>query len=136
MNALKPRHSPAPPAGASLQPAGPLWRQVPVRDARGRPLSDFMLLLPGVRGRRAQRELWAAQLQAVLGEFGERVAFADLNLRLGLLWVSVQAEPGLNAEVALAIQRRLPGARLVGAQFAPPRRRAARLLARVRALLR
>ncbi len=53
------------------------------------------------------------QLQEVLVGFGERIQFADLNLRLGILWVTVVSEPGLCGEVADAIRARIEGARIL-----------------------
>jgi len=59
-----------------------------------------------------------AGLQAVLGDFKE-VVFADLNVSLNLLWVSVKAEPGIISDVAASIQHRVPEARIVTAQTRP-----------------
>ncbi len=135
MGTLQRHHERLPEAPQALEPAAPLWRHAPARDAAGKPLCDCMLLVPALRAGGLPRVLASAQLHAVLTEFGDRVVFADLNLRLGLLWVTVQSQAGLSAEVAGAIQQRLPGARLVGSYLQRPRRRGWRLLARVRALL-
>lgn len=59
----------------------------------------------------------AAALCRVCEAFGERILFADINRRTGVLWISVQANPGLCAEVAYAIQRELPQALTVGGQL-------------------
>ena len=72
-----------------------------------------MMLLPGLRGGVAAT-LVREQLQLILQGFGDRVLFADLNLRLGVLWVSVRGEAGLNAQVIEAIRARIAGARVVG----------------------
>lgn len=92
----------------------PLHERVPVRDEEGLPLGDFMVLIPGLRdlspqqlGERLQR------LQTVLHGFTE-VVFADLNLPLNLLWVSVRPRPGVILELFGAMQWQLPEARLVG----------------------
>jgi hypothetical protein len=98
---------------SQLGPGGDLWRYAPVRDAQGNALSDLMMLLPGLQGNGHLSRLMLEQLQDVLDGFGDRILFADLNIRLGILWVSVSAEPGLCADVAQAIRTRIEGARLV-----------------------
>ncbi|ROR34972.1 hypothetical protein [Inmirania thermothiophila] len=99
---------------AGLAPATPLWRRVPARDEAGRPLADFMLLIPGL-GRRPPGELEAAldAIGEVLTAHGDAVVFADLNLRLNVLWVSLRPRPGLALALAAALVARVPGARLV-----------------------
>lgn len=135
MTALQRRYEHLPQGADAVEPAGALWRYAPARDPQGRPLCDFLMLVPGLRDVGERRDWWGAQLRGVLGDFGERVVFADLNLRLGLLWVTVQPQPGLSAEVAAAIQQRLPGSRVVGSYLQRPRRRVRQLVARARALL-
>ena len=72
-----------------------------------------MVLIPGLRDLpdvaiSARLDL----LGGVLTAFRE-VIFADLNLPLNLLWVSVRARPGVILEVATAIVASVPEARLV-----------------------
>jgi hypothetical protein len=98
---------------AKMSPGGDLWRYAPVRDTQGRALSDLMLLLPGLQKGGTLPVLVRQQLQEVLVGFGDRIQFADLNLRLGILWVTVVSEPGLCGEVAAAIRARIEGARMV-----------------------
>jgi hypothetical protein len=100
--------------GLQLSPLEPLWKRVPTKGDDGRPLSDFMMLIPGLR-RRPVHELKAviAAIQTVLTSYGNAVVFADLNLRLSVLWVSVRPIPGICLEVATAINARVPEARLV-----------------------
>jgi hypothetical protein len=45
--------------------------------------------------------------------YGDTVVFADLNLRLNLLWVSVRPRPGICLALASALQTRIPEARLI-----------------------
>jgi hypothetical protein len=97
-----------------LSPDEPLYKRVPTRDAEGRPLADFMMLVPRLRekpepGLRAT----VAEMEKVLTFYGRFVVFADLNLRLNLLWVSVKPVPGITLEVAAAIKQRVPEALLV-----------------------
>lgn len=96
-----------------LQPAEPLWGRVPTRDEYGKPLSDFMLLIPGLRGwPSARRRRCVECLQRTLAVCPE-VVFADLNLRLNVLWVSVYAQPGSCGHVAATLCERVPEAKLV-----------------------
>lgn len=92
----------------------PLYKRLPTHDENGNFLSDFMMLIPGLRN------LSAAQLQTRLGllhtllETHQDVVFADLNTPLNLLWVSVRTRHGVIAELAAEIRRQIPQARLVG----------------------
>ncbi len=91
----------------------PLHTRVPTRDARGRPVSDFMMLFPGLRERRhAEIADRVEGLGKLLGSY-EEVLFADLNLPLNLLWVSVRPIPGAISMLVAAIQQRFPEALLV-----------------------
>ena len=83
-----------------LSPGGDLWRYAPVKDANNRSLCDLMMLLPGIKREPELQVLIQHQLQEILTDFGDRVLFSDLNLRLGILWVTVTPEPGLCGEIA------------------------------------
>lgn len=99
--------------GSPTLPSQPLRLRVPTRDADGGPVSDFMVLIPGMKHwpQTRQRDC-ASLLQAVLAACPE-VVFADLNMRLSLLWVSVKAQPGSCGRVAATICEQVPEARLV-----------------------
>ncbi len=101
-------------AATGVHPATPLWQRVPTRDADGTRLGDFMMLLPGLRQRppEAQRAL-IARLDAVLWRQRGSVVFADCNLRLNLLWISVRNRPHAWRAVAEAVRAVVPEARLV-----------------------
>jgi hypothetical protein len=106
--------SSAPIAGAS--PGVPLWQVAPTHDASGRLLTDFMMLIPRLRQRApAEIERASRDIQAVLS-LHQDVVFADLNLRLNLLWVSLRPRPGAISELAAAIRLRVPEAVLVAHQ--------------------
>jgi hypothetical protein len=106
----------APSSGAI--PAQPLWRLAPTRGEDGRCLADFMMLIPGLAARSPVcREQVAAVIREVCESFGDRVAFADINYAINVLWVSVAAEPGLSGQVARAIRQKVPDALLVGGQL-------------------
>lgn len=111
MTQLKPRSTQT----VSLRASEPLHERVPTRDEEGRLLGDFMMLIPGLRewprGRFNDR---VAGIQAVLSGFSE-VVFADLNVPLNLLWISVKAKPGIIAAVVASIQHRVPEARVISA---------------------
>jgi len=97
-----------------LHGGGPLWKRVPARDSDGRLLTDFMMLIPGL-GRRSTARVQAtlAELHAVFAYYGDFVVFADLNLKLNVLWISVKPAPGITLELAAAVKQRIPEAVLV-----------------------
>lgn len=97
-----------------ISPGGDLWRYLPMKDANDRPPCDLMMLLPGLKQERTLSVIIRHQLQEVLEGFGDRILFADLNVRLGIFWVTVTSEPGLCGEVADAIRGRIESARVVG----------------------
>lgn len=101
-------------AAVGLETHEPLYKRVPTRDENNRPYSDFMMLIPRLRELpRSQLTYRIACLQAVLNESRE-VVFADLNVPINLLWVSVKPYPGIIMQIAGAIRYRLPEALLVG----------------------
>jgi hypothetical protein len=105
---------PAPP----LAPAQPLWRLAPTRGDDGRAVADFMMLIPGLADRPAlSRDRVSQRIRAVCATYGERVSFADVNYRINVLWVSVDAVPGLAGQVASAIRSAVPEALLIGGQL-------------------
>lgn len=103
-----------------LAPAEPLWKRAPARDDAGRPLSDFMMLIPRLSSRsHGEIHSTIAEIDSVLRLYGRFVVFADLNLRLNLLWVSVRPQPGICLELPAAIKHRVPEALLVGQKLTP-----------------
>lgn len=106
------------PARRDFGPARPLWQVVPTRAADGRMLADFMMLIPSLRnGSDAVRALVARRVREVCAAYDGQVAFADINYSISVLWVSVDAEPGLAGRVAQSIRGRLPDALLIGGQL-------------------
>ncbi len=107
-----------PTSGSRLSPAEPLWQLAPTRGDDGGCLADFMMVIPGLGGREEEYRRWVVdQVRAVCASYAERVAFADINFKINVLWVSLAAEPGLSGQVAAAIRRRVPDALLVGGQM-------------------
>jgi hypothetical protein len=103
----------------------PLYRRLPNHDRQGRYLSDFMMLIPGLR------DLEPAQLEARLTtlrgnlQAADEIVFAELNLRLNLLWVSVEVRGGVISDLSTRIRDAFPQARLVGHPVADRARRPA-----------
>ena len=99
--------------GTALEPGTPLWQVVPTRGEDGRPLVDFMMLIPGLRNRPQHAiNTTLNNLQKVLEQYRE-VVFVNLNLKINVLWVSVNFRPGIISELATSIQRLVPEALLV-----------------------
>lgn len=108
-------------AAPAYGPGGPLHRRAPTRASAGRPVSDLMLLFPGLKlGLEPVVSRVTAQLSAILADFGEQVLFAELNLKLGLLWVTVPGEPGLCHQVAQTVRAQLPETRVIGSWMEGP----------------
>ena len=92
----------------------PLYIRVPTRDENGKFLADFMILISGLRAwPNAKQTATVNEIQCVLSGFAE-VVFADLNVPLNLLWVSIKPKPGLILEVYDALKGRIPEVVLVG----------------------
>jgi hypothetical protein len=95
-------------------PSEPLWKRVPSRDASGKPFSDFMMVIPKLRSRPPHtiREV-VNKIESVLATYENYVVFADLNLKLNVLWISIKPVPGMCLEVATAINCHVPDAKLI-----------------------
>lgn len=94
--------------------AEPLRLRVPTCDEHGKALSDFMMLIPGLRDK--PKHMIDATLRNVhitLANFRHAVVFAEFNLKLNLLWVSIRPIDGIRFEIAGAIQEHVPEAKLV-----------------------
>lgn len=92
----------------------PLAKRAPAVDENGKALSDFMMLIPGLRdkpGHLVQTTL--RDIHAVLACFQDTVVFAELNLKLNLLWISMRPVTGMRNEIACAVQNRVPEAKLI-----------------------
>ena len=100
-------------SGLEMQPGVPLWKLAPTRDEEGARLCDFMVLIPRLKFRSA---LYIGDAQShitrVLGRH-EEVVFANMDLKLNLLWISHRFRAGLMLEIISAIRQQLPEAVLV-----------------------
>jgi hypothetical protein len=97
----------------SCRPGVPLWRVVPTRDEEGHSLTDFMMLIPRLREKPSREiEQTSEHIRSVLALHRE-VVFADLNLPLNILWVSLRPRQGVISEIASAIRVFVPAAVLI-----------------------
>jgi hypothetical protein len=97
-----------------LDASEPLRKRAPVVDENGNPLSDFMVIFPGLRKKSKLRiQKTTHEIHCVLARFSDVVVFAELNLAINLLWVSIRPVAGLRFEIADALRTRIPSARLV-----------------------
>lgn len=98
----------------AVTPAEPLWQRAPSHGEDGRPLSDFMMLIPKLSKRSHQQICQTLKnLEEVLIRYQHAVVFVDLNLRLNVLWVSVKPIPGICLELPTAIKAYVPEALLI-----------------------
>lgn len=98
----------------ALLPAEPLYTRVPTRDDSGQYLSDFMMIIPGLRKKPSTlRQEVIARIEHVLQLYRKVVVFADLNLKINVLWVSVKPVPGICLELPAVIKFHVPEALLV-----------------------
>jgi hypothetical protein len=95
-------------------PAEPLRKRAPTFDEHGKALSDFMVLIPGLV-KKPQHLIQATieHIQTVCADYKHVVVFAELNLKLSLLWVSVKPVPGVRFQISEALRTLIPEARLV-----------------------
>lgn len=101
----------------TLSPAEPLWKRAPTCDSSGQLLSDFMLLIPGLSQQPDSiKKQKIAALETIFNLYGKAIVFADLNLKLNVLWVTVRPIPGICLELPAAIKHYIPEALLVSQQ--------------------
>jgi len=93
----------------------PLWKTLPTRDEAGKHLTDFMMFAPGLK-RQSPEEVRRVLglIKGLLEQFPEEVVFADFNLSLNLLWVSLRCQPGAMSMLVVALRARVPALKLVG----------------------
>ncbi len=92
----------------------PLRKRAPTVDEYGNLLTDFMVIIPGLRKKPQPQIQWTiGELHRVLARFSGVVVFAEFNLALNLLWVSTRPVNGTRGEIATAIRSSIPAARLV-----------------------
>jgi hypothetical protein len=97
-----------------LDATQPLRMRAPVVDENGKALSDFMVIIPGL-SKRPQLSIQQTMqdIHRILSRFGDQVVFAELNLALNLLWVSIRPVAGIRFEITEALRASIPDVRLV-----------------------
>lgn len=94
--------------------AEPLWKRAPKRDENGHPYCDFMMLAPGLKQRPPEDVARIVEdVRRVLAHFESVVVFADINLKLSVLWVSLRVQPGALSQIVAALRLRAPLFKLV-----------------------
>ena len=97
-----------------LDSAEPLRNRAPAVDEHGKALSDFMMIFPGLRDKPRQSiQQTLSEIHSALACFQHAVVFAEFNLKLNLLWVSIRPLDNIRFEIANAVRLRVPCARLV-----------------------
>ena len=92
----------------------PLWSRVPTKDESGQYLGDFMMIIKGLKKATPEhRKQTLNRLTQVLAKYADVVVFADLNMKMSLLWVSVKPIKGMLIEIPTAIIASIPEAKLV-----------------------
>ena len=103
-----------PNAGTKVSPAVPLHEIVPTKDENGKPLSDFMMIIPKLKHQSEEYiQKTLNQIDKVLNYYKEKIIFVDLNMKMNLLWVTIKPMPGLILEISAAIKTQVPEAMLV-----------------------
>lgn len=92
----------------------PLWSRVPTKDEAGHYLGDFMMVITGLKKATPEhRKKTINALTQVLAQYSDTVVFADLNMKMSLLWVSIKPKKGMLLELPAAIIRSVPEAKLI-----------------------
>lgn len=98
----------------NIHQSEPLWKRAPTRDPDGKPYNDFMMIIPGLKDfEPARLRTIINKLEAVLKYYEKDIILADLNLKINVLWVTIQSRIGLSIEIAALIHHAVPEAKLV-----------------------
>jgi len=98
-----------------IEPAEPLWKLAPTRDAEGNRVSDLLMIIPKLKSRpRHHIQNTLSEIEIALKQFRHLVLFANIDLKLNTLWVSFKAQPGLFAEITTSLKLHVPEAVVVG----------------------
>lgn len=111
---LKKTHDNLPKLSVDIQQSQPLWQRAPTRTDAGEYVCDFMMIIKQFNQLTSHnQESIVEKLYAVLKHYSDVVIFADLNVKLNLLWISHRPRPGIGLEVAAMIHEFIPEAKLV-----------------------
>lgn len=98
--------------------SSPLWQRAPSRDEDGKPFSDFMLLIPGLKQfNEAGIEACLVKIRHSLQPYENIVVYVDLNIKLSCLWISHKPVPGITNDLVQAILLEIPHAKVVAGDF-------------------
>ncbi len=99
----------------AINPAEPLWKLAPTRDETGKPLSDFLMIIPKLKTKPDHIiKQTLNEIDIALRQFSNRVVFANIDMKLNTLWVSFKNQPGLYMDIVAAVKLRVPEAVIVG----------------------
>lgn len=77
-------------------------------------MSDFMVIIPGLKHKPQSLISQAvSDMHRALARYRHAVVFAEFNIKLNLLWVSIRPIPRIRFEIVGAIQETVPEAKLV-----------------------
>jgi len=103
-----------------LSPNTPLWQRVPTKDESGKYLGDFMMVIPKLKTASSEhRKKTLDAINLVLTRYQDVVVFADLNMKMNLLWISIKPKKGMFSEIPAAIIESVPEAKLISER--PPK---------------
>ena len=103
---------------AGMEMASPLWKRVPLRTDDGKFCADFMMLISGFSSATSVTQaVYTGSIADALRVYQESILLAELNCKIGTLWVSHYARKGLGLEIASAVHHVLPQAKLVSQLF-------------------
>ena len=106
-----------PKVSIDLHQSEPLWQRVPLRTSAGEYTCDFMMLIQRFNQQSSQIQTEIInRLYSVLQQYSEVILFADLNMKLNLLWISHLPRIGIGLEVAARIHDQIPQAKLISHQ--------------------
>jgi len=99
----------------AYEAANPLWQRVPTRDENGIPLADFMMLIPKLNKQdKYTTGKTIDKLIAILTQYQDVVVFADLNMKINILWISMRPIVGMCIEIPATIIEAIPEAKIIG----------------------
>ncbi|MDQ7074475.1 MAG: hypothetical protein Q9O24_04825 [Gammaproteobacteria bacterium] len=121
---LDKQHGTSVQSSLGLEPSQPLWQRAPKRDENGVSLFDFILHIPKLNKKPLeQQQETVLQIEKIFDLYQDKIVFADLNLKINVLWVSIKPIPGLSYEIAAAIKARVPEVLIVANQYEANRKR-------------
>ncbi|CAA6823950.1 MAG: Unknown protein [uncultured Thiotrichaceae bacterium] len=101
-----------------IEPNIPLWKRAPTKDMDGNNVVDFMMLIPKLNKNGKQHiKNTINKLSLVLEHHSEHIVFADLNMKINVLWISIKPIKGVCIEIPADIRRAVPEAVLISEQY-------------------